>query len=293
MIKINRNTYYIKAPTNVGVFTFKNKNCLIIDSGINTSAAKNIEKDIISNGFHPKYLINTHSHLDHCGGNFYFQNTYLGMETFASEEAKVFIETPYLNEMVVSTAYPLKKMILAKKTKINTILEEGIYKINDEKIKIINLKGHTMGDIGIITPDRVCFLGDSIFSNETLIKYPLTFLINIDKRIETLEKIKKIDADFFLISHANNILNKNEIIELVDKNIESINKTLKDIMDLLSQPMTKEELLQSFLILNEIEVRYKEYLVDFSSISAYLNYLMELNEVEISIQDGKVYYYKN
>ncbi|EET85572.1 zinc-dependent hydrolase [Clostridium carboxidivorans P7] len=35
--KIKGNTYYINSVTNSGIFVFKNKNCLIIDTGSNNS----------------------------------------------------------------------------------------------------------------------------------------------------------------------------------------------------------------------------------------------------------------
>jgi hypothetical protein len=44
--KINRNTHYIQAPTNIGIYVFKNKNVLIIDSAINRYEAKKSRKRI-------------------------------------------------------------------------------------------------------------------------------------------------------------------------------------------------------------------------------------------------------
>ena len=32
LTKIKGSTYYINAPTNIGIYVFKNKNCLIIDT---------------------------------------------------------------------------------------------------------------------------------------------------------------------------------------------------------------------------------------------------------------------
>ncbi len=35
LTKIKGNSYYINFPTNIGVYIFKNKNCLLIDTGKN------------------------------------------------------------------------------------------------------------------------------------------------------------------------------------------------------------------------------------------------------------------
>ena len=40
LTKIKGSTYYINAPTNIGIYVFKNKNCLIIDTGINNTQAR-------------------------------------------------------------------------------------------------------------------------------------------------------------------------------------------------------------------------------------------------------------
>lgn len=49
LTKIKGNTFYINAPTNIGVFSYKNKNCLLIDTGINNTAARKIDNVLAEN----------------------------------------------------------------------------------------------------------------------------------------------------------------------------------------------------------------------------------------------------
>ena len=289
--KINRNTHYIQSPTNVGIYTFKNKNALIIDSTINRYEAKKIEKEMIDNGLKPKYIINTHAHTDHSGGNNYFKETYPGVETFTSKKEKIFMENPEIHYLISSSAYPSKKLKLRKESKIDHVIEEGITKINDEKFQIIDLPGHALGDIAIITPDRVAFLGDAIFSKHTLEKYPLTYNLYLEKRLKSLNKIKEIDTDYFVISHGKKILNKEEICDLVEENIKSTNKTISEILQLCEQPLSREEILQEFSILHEIKTNYKGYLVNLCSLTSFLNYMIDNEKIDASVQDGKLVYF--
>ncbi|MDN5343386.1 MAG: hypothetical protein PWP28_2266 [Oceanotoga sp.] len=290
--KINRSTHYIDAPTNIGIYIFKNKNVLLIDTGINKYAAKKIEDILINNNLHPKYVINTHSHTDHCGGNNYFKENYPGIEFFSSNEEKIFIENPVYHQIISSSAYPSKKMKIKNGSKIDYVLNEEMIKINDEKFQIFLFPGHTNGDIAILTNDRVCFMGDSIFSKDTLEKYPLTYLLNIEQRVDSILKMKEIDADYFVISHSEKILDKNDFMETIEENLKNIDKINKEIIEICSQPMTREDILQEFLILHDLEVDYKGYYVDFCAISAYLNFLINEEEIEVSIQEGKLYFYK-
>lgn len=291
--KIKGNTYYIDATTNSGIFVFKNKNCLIIDTGSNNTEAKKIEQAIQENNLHPKYIINTHNHLDHCGGNHYFQKNYPGCLVYTSLREKLFMENQELQPSILSSSSPMKPITSSNKPiNVDFILDYGINKINDEKFEIIPLKGHSIEQIGIITPEKVCFLGDSIFSEEILEKYSFPYLYDIAESINTLNRIKELDADYFVISHSSSILSKEQIISLSDKNLENIKRYEKQILDLLDQPLTREDILENITILNDLSLNFYQYHLNFAGVSAFIAYLYSKDLVNYSIEDGKLYYYK-
>jgi len=291
--KIKGNTYFINSPTNIGVYTFKNKFCLLIDSGLNSSAAKKFDEVLISNNLHPKYIINTHAHTDHCGGNVYFKENYSGILVYTSKKEKIYMENPELSSIVLSSSSPIKKLSQNPKSlEVDFVLEYGTNKINDEKFEIIPLSGHSQEHIGIITPEKICFLGDSIFSQDTLNKYAFPFLFDIGDTLKTLNNIKEIDADYFVISHGKDILNKEEVITLADKNIENINNNIDIILELLEQPCTREDILENIIILNDITTNMKQYMLDLSAVSAFISYLYNHELIDSSIEDGKLYYFK-
>jgi glyoxylase-like metal-dependent hydrolase (beta-lactamase superfamily II) len=291
--KINGNTYYIDAPTNSGIFKFKNKNCLIVDTGLNNSAAKKLDEVIIENNLHPKYIINTHNHIDHCGGNIYFQKNYPGVLVYTSYGEKVFMENEYLHASILSSSYPPKSLNRSNKPiPTDYVLDYGINKIGDEKFNIIKLPGHSIEHIGIITQDKVCFLGDSIFSSEILDKYSFPYLYNISDSLNTLNAIKEIDADYFLISHSNGVVSKDEIVTIADRNIKNIENYKDEILELLDQPLTREDILENITILNNLKLNFNEYYLNLSGVSAFISYLYNEKLIDCSIEDGKMYYFK-
>lgn len=292
--KIKGNTYYINATTNSGIFVFKNKNCLLVDTGINNTEAKKIDQMLIENNLHPKYIINTHNHLDHCGGNTYFQKNYPGCLVYTSLKEKLFMENPELQASILSSSSPIKGIDRSNKPlTVDFVLEYGTNKINDEKFEIIPLKGHSIEQIGVITPEKVCFLGDSIFSDEILEKYSFPYLYDIEESINTLNLIKDIDADYFLISHSNDVLDKEKIVALVHKNLENIESFKNQILELLDQPLTREDLLENITILNDLSFNFYQYHLNFGGISAFIAYLSSIGLINYSIENGKLYYFKD
>lgn len=291
--KIKGSTYYINAPTNIGVYVFKNKNCLLIDTGINSTQAKKINEVLLENGLHPKYILNTHSHADHCGGNPYFQSTYPGCTVHASETERLYMENPELLDTLLFSSSPIKGLGPGyKPLKIDFTLETGTQKINDEKFEIIPLPGHSVGQIGVTTPEKVCFVGDAVFSEEIIEKYQFPYLFHIQKSLDTLQNLKNIDADYFVISHANEVISKEQMGELLDKNIRNIEKFSEQILELLDQSLTREDILENISILNDVSMDFKQYFRNLSTTSAFIKHLMDQNLLEYSMENGKLYYFK-
>lgn len=289
--KINRNTYYIEGATNVGVYAFKNKNCLLIDTPFNRSQAHSVDNLLKENSLHPKYIFNTHGHADHFGGNDWFIGEYPGVEVFSSTEEKNFIENPHYLYYISNAAFPSRKLKNIKGSSVNYCVDEGVEKINDIKFSFVKSPGHTEGDMIIITPDRVAFTGDAIFSRHTLEKYALTYLLNVGERLRSLEKIREIDADIIVVGHSPVLVEKGELSSLIDDNISSIHVMVEEIREICHQPSTREDILQNILVMHDMESDYKGYLVNLCSVSAFLNYMLDEGILDVSIEEGKLYYY--
>ncbi len=290
--KIRGNTYYIHGATNIGVYAFKNKNCVLIDTGINNTVARRIERVLIDNRFHPKYIINTHSHLDHCGGNNYFLENYPGCILYASKGESIFMENPEFTSYTLFASSGLKSMKgMNNPIEVDYILEYGINKIDNDKFNVIPLRGHSIEQIGIITENKVCFLGDSIFSDAILEKYSLPFIYSVEDFLETLCYIKDIDADCFVLSHSDYIYSREEIGALADRNIENVEYYCDLCLTLLEQPLTREQLLKNVTILKELPMDRNKYYINFAAISAFISYLYNKGAVDTFLEDGVMYYY--
>lgn len=293
--KIKGSTYYIQAPTNIGVYVFKNKYCLLVDSGDNNNQAKHIDEILVAAGLHPKYIFNTHGHTDHCGGNSYFRASYPGCLVYASESDKIYMENPELLATVLYSANPLPGLEHERSSqpiRVDFVTEAGTVKINDEKFVVISLPGHTNGQLGIITPEKVCFVGDSIFSRTIITKYSIPYTFNIAESFRTLKYLRTVEADFFVLSHSTEVIDRTELLALVELNLANQEKFRNQLLELLNQPMTREDLTENISVLNDLQLSLMEYHLIFAIVSSYLTDLYESGLLDYSISEGKFYYFK-
>jgi len=47
----------------------------------------------------------------------------------------------------------------------------------------------------------------------------------------------------------------------------------------------------NILVLHDMKCDYKGYLVNLCSVSAFLNYMLDEKILDVSVEDGKLYYY--
>lgn len=93
------------------------------------------------NNLKPIAILNTHHHSDHVGGNKYLSIKYPNLKFYASE-------------------YDFNNKRISKQ---NNIVKEGdVIKFGDQSLKVLDIKGHTLGHIAYYNENSI-FVGDTIF----------------------------------------------------------------------------------------------------------------------------------
>lgn len=244
LIQVGKKTYYIKNPTNIGIYKIDEENIFIIDSGNDKDAGKKILKIIDEKGWKVRGIINTHSNADHIGGNKIIQDrTKCKIFTYGIE--KSFTENPILESSFLYGGYPFKdlknKFLFAKESNVENI-ENNL----PQGLEYINLKGHFFDMIGIKTSDNVYFLADSLFSKETIEKYHLFFIYDIKEYLNTLDILRTLNGNLYIPSHCLATENINDLIEL---NKNKIYEILNRITEICKNEKTFEEILQEIFII--------------------------------------------
>lgn len=283
LIKVGEKTYYIKNNTNIGVYKIDDENVYLIDSGNDKDAGKKILKLLDSVNLKVKGIINTHSNADHIGGNKVIQDR-TGCVILAHEMEKCFTEFPLLEPSFLYGGYPFQalrnKFLMAKPSYVIE-LENNL----PEGLEYFSLKGHFFTMIGIKTSDDVYFLGDSIFSEDTLSKYSVFFLYDVKEYLNTLTFLETLKGKLFIPSHMDAC---NDIHSIILKNKEKIEEICTVLCEICEKEVTFEAILKEIFDTYQLEMNLNQYVLVGSTIKSYLSYLVDLDKIEYEIKDNQL-----
>ncbi|HBG4644567.1 MBL fold metallo-hydrolase [Clostridioides difficile] len=283
---IKGNTYYIPLPTIVGVYV-DGKDAILIDSGNNKDTARQVLRLLEEHNLIPKLIINTHSNADHIGGNAYLKNqTKCKIATTKIEG--YFTENPILESAFLYGGYPSKalknKFLLAKESEVDYIIPPN-GKIVDTELEAISLPGHYFEMIGVRTPDNVLFVADSLTPENIITKYHFFFLLDIDSQFKTLEKLRMLEADFFVPSHS---VKTTDIKSLININKKKMEEIIDNIKKVCYEPVMIDEVIEKMCDLYNVKLDANQYVLVGSTIRSYITYLYENNMVEYIFDGGKM-----
>ena len=142
--------YIESMDTNCYIFgSQKTKEVTVIDPG---SDYPKIKELLDKKGLIPRFIINTHGHIDHIGGNRDFD-----LPVYIHKKDANFLTNPLLS---LAAFYGS----LGKSPKASRLLDDNdIIEIADIKLKVIHTPGHTPGGICLYY-DGIVFTGDTLFS---------------------------------------------------------------------------------------------------------------------------------
>lgn len=287
LIKVGEKTYYIKNPTNIGIYKINDNEVYIIDSGNDKEAGKKILKIVNEQNWTVKGIIVTHSNADHIGGNKLIQDR-TGCQILAHNIEKSFTENPILEPAFLYGGYPFKdlrhKFLMAQPSMVSN-LEENLPK----GLEIVNLKGHFFDMIGIKTSDNVYFLADALFSEDTINKYNLFFIYDINEFLNTLENLKSLEGKFFIPSHCEAT---EDIKRLIEVNENKVNEIIEYIYSLCNEN-TFENILKAVFDYYNLNMNSEQYVLIGSTVKSYLSFLFDKGRIFYEFKDNKMVWEKS
>lgn len=286
LTKIKGNTYNFDSYTNIGLFINKKDQVILIDSGDHKRTVRTFNKILEEKNLRPDYIISTHCHVDHISGNRFFQEKY-GTKILCSDKERMFIKYTEIEPDIMYNGYSVNKKLNPNYQGEPSEPEVFSEKNLPEGVDIIPLPGHAWQMIGVKTEDNVVFLADSIMSEETWEEHKLPFFNDVNGSIETLGKVKSLEGDIFIASHAKPVT---DIKELADLNICKLNER-KQLLYELCSGNSADEIFVLYMKALGIDVQGNRYQSYYTMLRHYLQALIEDKAIEGEF-NGMAYIYK-
>lgn len=275
LIQVSGNSYYIQSPAKIGLYKLSDNEVCLIDSGNDKDAGRKIRQLLDANGWHLTAIYNTHSNADHIGGNRYLQ-AQTGCKIYAPGIECDFTRHPVLEPAFLYGGYPCKdlrhKFLMAQESNADPLTREVL----PSGFELIQLPGHFFSMVGFRTPDDVVYLADCLSSKETLDKYQIGFIYDVAAYLDTLEKVKTMQANMFVPAHA---AATEDIVPLAQYNIHKVWEIADKILDLCGEPLGFEELLQKLFTDYSLTMTFEQYVLVGSTVKSYLSWLKDTGKL--------------
>jgi glyoxylase-like metal-dependent hydrolase (beta-lactamase superfamily II) len=163
----------------------------------------------------------------------------------------------------------------AKPSKTEVIPNEGT--IMDTKLTAIPLPGHFLDMIGVLTPDNVFFIADSVFDPVIIKKYFFIVMLDIASAYGTFDLIENSNAQWFVPCHAVPV---KDVKPLVEANRAAVRALSEEAFAACAHPRSKEEILVAMASKYGIEMDESHFLLNQTSVASHLTWLCEKGHIE-------------
>lgn len=271
LIQVSERSYYFQSPAKIGLFRLNDTDVCLIDSGNDKNAGRKVRQVLDANGWRLAAIYNTHSNADHIGGNAYLQ-AQTGCKIYAPGIECDFTRHPVLEPSFLYGGFPCRelrhKFLLAQPSGAAPLTQEVL----PGGFELIPLPGHFFDMAGFRTPDQVVFLADCLSGQETLDKYQISFVYDVAAYLQTLERVKTMQAAVFVPSHADAT---SDIAPLAQANIDKVWEIAETITELCREPLCWETLLQKLFAHYGLAMDFAQYVLVGSTVRSYLAWLKD------------------
>lgn len=278
--QIGPKTFCIEHDTNIGIHFTDDGRMYLIDTGSKGDGEK-IDEILSREGWVPSCIINTHTHIDHIGGNEFLMRKY-GILAYCTDYDMAFAHYSELEAAYMNGGYPAEKLrtIFAHPGMIGF---RSIEKETPDGIDWTYLPGHSFGMIGIRTSDDIWFLGDSYLSRSFLKQYTFGFIYNVEAYIDTLKKLKEFKGALFVPSHG---ILETDIVPTLEQNLRSVAEMCSMICETCREYRGQDEILQQMYERLRMHARSAQHALLSSTVKSYLTYLQDRNKLECRFVDN-------
>ena len=282
LIQAAGNSFYIESPAKIGLIRLTETDVCLIDSGSDKDAGRKVRQILERNGWKLRAIYNTHSNADHIGGNLYLQNQ-TGCSIYAPGIECAMTRHTILEPAFLYGGNPpkelLNKFLMAQPSKAQYLTDETL----PDGMQMIELPGHFFDMVGFRTADDVVYLADCLSSEETMNKYQIGFVYDVGAYLDTLERVKNMQAKLFVPAHAAATEN---IAPLAQKNIDKVHEIAAQIEKICRESMSFERVLQRIFTVYQLKMDFGQHALVGSTVRSYLTWMKECGRLRAEFENN-------
>ena len=281
LISLSPKCWYVQSPAKIGIIKLTDSSVAFIDSGNDKDAGRKLRQHLDANKWKLEAIYCTHSNADHIGGCNYLQKQ-TGCKVYAPGMESVLSVYPVLEPSFLYGGYPFKelrnKFLMAQSVDCQELSAAAL----PEGLEAVPLPGHFFDQVGYRTEEGIVFLADCLCSRETLDKYRISFIYDVGAYLDTLEKLKTMEAKLFVPSHAEVTEN---IAPLAQYNIDVCMEIAEIILESCRQPINSEELIRRLFKHYGLTMNIQQHALVGSTVRSYLGWLKDRGELDFLFED--------
>jgi len=290
---LSSKTGYIAGSTTVGVI-FSENGVIIIDNGWGEYQGEKILKKLREANKRLIAVINTHTHLDHCGANRYLRRQ-TGCDIYCSKyEANVLRAGAQMVANITSgSLYPIAETrALFEDFGIDDPIElsPGYVTIDGVELEVVELPGHMEFHIGIVYDD-VLFCGDALIDADHIRGNKFMFAANPIKARATYEYLKTTNYSIYCPAHGKPFYDPKDACDTALENIDALEADVLSVLE--EKPLSLDATIGKLTTRMDIHIKNMSYYnIVKKTTESMLNSLIDLGLLDYTFEDNMLVYKK-
>ena len=241
------NTWVAEAASAlIGVYRLNESDVILLDTGVARLDRENLTALLEQKSLVPRWIICSHAHYDHTGNAAFLRSRYGAQIAAQLIEAGIGATPESYRANYIPLTYAQCRKYFAEDafpTDVTLGIHDDGLSFCGVDFRILQLPGHAAGQIGIITPDNVAYLADSLVGPGVMATAKLPTAMFVAQDLETKRSLRHLSCEAYILAHKDVLT---DIRGIIDRNVDFVHEKARNVLNCLTDGMTLSQWLMAF-----------------------------------------------